>query len=245
MCKGNTAQLLPVAGSSSVSLSSDLLPPELASSPLSQAAFSLAKEHVHPSILNHCIRTFYFSWLYAQDLPAAGSGHPDWNKDFANEPNIHLLFAACILHDLATSAEYANGSQRFEVEGADAAVKFLVSNGVSPEDAHEVWVAISVHTSPHISERITLLAHLVRRGVITDFTKVSQDAEDSESRRIRQWRDTAEKIWPRLDIEKILGDVVVQQAVKQPGKAPKGSWPGGMYRAHLDQPDWDGVNKAF
>ena len=55
---------------------------------------------------------------------------------------------------------------------------------------------------------------------------------------------------PRLEIEKVLGDEVVRQAVERKGeergaKAPAASWAGVLLRSHLEDPGWQGVNKAF
>jgi hypothetical protein len=54
-----------------------------------------------------------------------------------------------------------------------------------------------------------------------------------------------EEEYGRAEIEKVLGDKVVEQAKKNPEKAPMASWPGIMYKAHLAEPKWEGVNKAF
>lgn len=50
---------------------------------------------------------------------------------------------------------------------------------------------------------------------------------------------------PRDGIEKILGDIVADQALRQPGKAPKACWPGGLYRFKVANPEWEGVNGEF
>lgn len=61
---------------------------------------------------------------------------------------------------------------------------------------------------------------------------------------------------PRLDVERALADAVVKQAVKIPDhvdsltwpnsqKHPSASWPGILLRAHLENPDYQGVNPAF
>jgi hypothetical protein len=50
---------------------------------------------------------------------------------------------------------------------------------------------------------------------------------------------------PRLEIEKILGDAVVHQAVQNPKKAPAASWPNNLYKSYLENPEWRGVNRAF
>lgn len=140
---------------------------------------------------------------------------------------------------MGTTASY-DGEQRFEVEGGDAAVKFLSQFDVEDKDKHDVWTAIACHTSPGIAERIGELARLVRLAVVTDF-----------GRRTEVWdvleplRKDLEGAYERVGIEKVLGDAVVEQAKRKPGKAPMVSWPGVMYRAALAEPEWEGVNKAF
>jgi len=54
-----------------------------------------------------------------------------------------------------------------------------------------------------------------------------------------------EEQFPRGEIEKVLGDVVAEQGVRVPEKAPRGSWPGNLLRAKLEEPEWEGVNKGF
>lgn len=57
-----------------------------------------------------------------------------------------------------------------------------------------------------------------------------------------------ERELPRLEVEKVLGDRVVEQAVRDKGfekvKAPGGSWSGDLVRVK-DDLGADGVNKAF
>ena len=47
----------------------------------------------------------------------------------------------------------ASGIQRFEVDGADMAAKFLTDNGVAARGVDLVWEAIALHSSPGIAER--------------------------------------------------------------------------------------------
>lgn len=150
-----------------------------------------------------------------------------------------LLFVACLFHDIGTTSTY-DGPARFEVEGADAAVSFLSKFDVEGRDKHDVWTAIAVHTSPQIAERIGELARLVRLAVVTDFGRRTEVWDELEP-----LRAGLEAEFKRDGIEKVLGDAVVEQAIKRPEKAPKVSWPRVMYEAHLEEPDWEGVNKAF
>lgn len=178
------------------------------------------------TILNHSFRVYMFArWL------AQKEGSPLANNE--------LLFVACILHDLGASHSH-DGPQRFEVEGADAAAKLIRDYGMSEAQAHEVWVAIAIHTSPGIAERISPLARLVRMGVLIDFRPPIRSAMGAV-----EYAQAIEAQLPRLDIEKVLGDAVVEQAVKNPGKAPAASWPNNLYKSHLEDPTWEGVNRAF
>ncbi len=150
-----------------------------------------------------------------------------------------LLFTACLFHDIGTTDKY-DGAQRFEIEGGDAAVQHLTRFGVNETSRHDVWTAIACHTSPQIAERIGELSRLVRLAVITDFGRKS-DAWDV----LVPLREEIERELGRAEIEKVLGDAVVEQARRRPEKAPMVSWPGVMYRAHLAEPQWSGVNKMF
>ena len=125
-------------------------------SPLCAAAFDLVISAALPlSIVHHSFRVYLFAkWLAQKE-------QSEWAKN-------DLLFVACITHDVGTSQNH-DGPQRFEVEGADAAAGLVKSQGRSEAEAHQVWTAIAIHTSPGIAERITPLARLVRLGVCIDF----------------------------------------------------------------------------
>ncbi|KAF3043964.1 hypothetical protein E8E12_002091 [Didymella heteroderae] len=159
---------------------------------------------------------------------------------YATDPaKLDLLFTACLFHDIGTTDEY-DGPQRFEVEGGDAAVTHLDRFGISVADKHDVWTAIACHTSPQIAERIGELSRLVRLAVINDFKR-----ESSALDVLLPLREEMEKKLGRAEIEKVLGDAIVEQATRRPEKAPMVSWPGVMYKAHLSEPEWSGVNKMF
>lgn len=202
------------------------------STPISKAAYKIATSLLHPAILNHSIRVY----LYARAI-AAAQGSP-----YHNDPAKHdLLFTSCILHDIGTTDKY-NGDQRFEVDGADAAVTLLSQFAVSEEDKKDVWMAIALHTSRQIVQRLGGLCPIVRMAVEIDFgvtTRVSE-IPDLVARKV-----AVETRFQRGDIEKVLGDAVVAQLIANPGKAPSDSWSGVMYQSYLDNPDWKGVNKAF
>jgi hypothetical protein len=177
-------------------------------------ALALIDSHERPSIANHSIRTYRHAVLAARQRDLSPG------VDYADD----LLFYACVLHDIGT-ADAHDGPQRFEVEGADAAAEFLTAEGFDAAAVDQVWEAIALHTSPHIAERRGPVTLLTRLGVLRDFG--DPDADDAV-------RAEVERAHPRLDIERDLTDAVVAQALRQPGKAPTSSWPGGLLRVHLD-----------
>ncbi|KAJ4989163.1 metal dependent phosphohydrolase [Stagonosporopsis vannaccii] len=198
--------------------------------PISQAAFEHAASLLAPPILSHSMRVYLYASKYATHTSSV----------YATSATAHdLLFTACLFHDIGTASTY-DGPQRFEVEGGDAAVSFLSQYNIPEADKHDVWTAIACHTSPQIAERISELARFVRIAVLTDFGRKSE-AWDV----LQPVRGELEARYEREGVEKVLGDAVVEQAVRRPGKAPMVSWPGVMYRAYLEEPEWDGVNKMF
>jgi HD superfamily phosphodiesterase len=198
--------------------------------PTSKAAYALASSLLSREILNHSIRVY----LYAKTLAQRS------NSTYFTDPTKHdLMFTACILHDIGTVSKY-DGPLRFEVEGADAAVALLKEQGVSDEQAHEAWIAIAIHSSPHIAERINELSRTVREAVITDFGRDVEKFDD-----LAELKKGFESRFERLSIEKVLANKVVEQAKRNPEKAPKASWPYNLLRAYLEEPEYDGVNKGF
>lgn len=197
------------------------------SDPIAQGAYHLARNALPPSILNHSIRVFLSAeWLAQRE-----------KSPWATSDRVPLLAVACLLHDIGCASQF-EGTERFEVEGADVAANHLGHHDIAPEDVHEVWQAIALHTSPGIAERISPCARLVRQAVLLDFgSQLDQEQ--------LAFRHSIEDEFPRLEIEKVLGDVVVEQALRHPSKAPPASWPGVLLRAKKENPGWTGVNKAF
>lgn len=204
------------------------------------SALDLAHDALETPILHHSLRVYLLARWLAED-----EGSPEGEPD-----RLRLLFTAAICHDLGTGHLY-NGTQRFEVEGADAAAAHLRSRGVGEADSHRVWTAIAVHTSAGIAERIDPLSRLIRLAVMMDFSPSVAERLGATA-----YARDIEVHLPRLDVEKVLCDAVVGQADKIPVKVdrltwpssdkhPKASWPGILLRAHLENPDHDGVNPAF
>ncbi|OHU21339.1 diguanylate cyclase [Mycobacteroides franklinii] len=92
------------------------------------------------------------------------------------KPDLELLYAGAMFHDIGLTEGYRSSQLRFEVDGANAARDFLIERGVSAEDAQNVWLAIALHTTPGIPEFLSPEVALVTAGVETDVVGIERDA---------------------------------------------------------------------
>jgi len=173
----------------------------LPTGPLADASLALVRQSVSAEIAEHSIRSFLFARLIAEQ---EGSRH-----DAAYDEN--LLFAACVLHDLALGPLGA-GQARFEVEGADLAASLLTEHGVLAADVDRVWEAIALHSIMGVADRRGLLTYLTHKGIFTDagrFTHI--DAE---------WRREVYAAYPRPAGAAFILDAIVEHAARSDAAAP-------------------------
>lgn len=173
----------------------------LPTGPMVEASLAAARAAVHPSVLNHCIRGFYWARLFAA------------HKGVLNDAGYdeELLFAAHVMHDLGTGPD-APGRLRFEMEGADLAATVLTGLGTPARDVDRVWEAIALHTTPQIPERMGLLTYLTYEGVWIDFGK-HFDLVAKEQRQIHA-------AYPRLEMVRHLTDEVLAHGAHSETAAP-------------------------
>lgn len=126
-------------------------PPDSA---LTRKAVSLA-ERVHTKVLlNHVHRTWWFAEHIAKRQGLV------YDRE--------LVYLAAILHDLSLSDEFA-ADQRFEVDSADAASRFLLENDYPKSKAELVWDSIALHTSTGIVDRKQPEVAFVHVGAYADL----------------------------------------------------------------------------
>ena len=162
-------------------------------------------------IANHSIRSYLFARLLARHEGLVVG------RDVGEQ----ALFASCVLHDIGLSAR-GNGSQRFEVDGADAAVAILAPLGVPDGECALIWEAIALHTSAGIAERRGPLAYLTRLGVGADFGGPLAVTDDEAA--------AIHDAYPRQEMATSLVDAIVTQARASPVKAPRYSIAGELLR---------------
>ena len=122
-----------------------------------------------------------------------------------------LLFAACVLHDLALG-RLGVGKARFEVEGADLAAPVLTAHGVPAADADRVWEAIALHSIVGIADRRGLLTYLTHKGVFTDAGRFADLGAD----RLRQ----VYAAYPRPADATFIRDAIIEHATRSAAAAP-------------------------
>ena len=92
------------------------------------------------------------------------------------QPDLELLYAGAMFHDIGLTETYRTSMLRFEVDGANAARDFLLDHGVGEADALKVWLSIALHTTPNVPEFLDPEIALVTAGVETDVLGIDRDA---------------------------------------------------------------------
>ncbi|MFG3303353.1 HD domain-containing protein [Micromonospora chersina] len=122
------------------------------------AAVAEATRHIQettsPLIYHHSRRVFLFGLVHAHRLSV--------------KPDVELLYLAAMFHDTGLLRPFSDVEQRFEVDGADHARRFLLDRGFSTAAAETVWTAIALHTTPGIPDRMAPEIATTYLGVLTD-----------------------------------------------------------------------------
>ena len=105
-------------------------------SPLIAAALEYAQKLSEPYLFNHAVR----SWLFAAKI-----GHL---KGIDYDPEV--VAVGTILHDIGLTAG-VSGSNRFEINGAAAALSFIKERGLSNRRAQLIWDLIALNSTPSIA----------------------------------------------------------------------------------------------
>ncbi|HWT47171.1 MAG TPA: HD domain-containing protein [Mycobacterium sp.] len=91
------------------------------------------------------------------------------------QPDLELLYAGAMFHDLGLTERYRTSTVRFEVDGANAARDFLMRHGIDKAEADKVWLGIALHTTPGVPEFLEPEIALVSAGVETDVLGIGRD----------------------------------------------------------------------
>lgn len=93
-----------------------------------------------------------------------------------------LLYTGAMFHDMGLMPAYASATERFEVDGANAARDFMRAHGADATSIETVWAAIALHTTPGIPQHMKPEIALVTAGVEMDVLGLGFDVVPEPSR---------------------------------------------------------------
>ncbi|MFI8930445.1 HD domain-containing protein [Streptomyces sp. NPDC053474] len=137
-------------------------------SALARGATELVREAAPPLLFDHSRRVFLFGALRGRE------------QGLAFDPE--LLYVGAMFHDLGLTERFRRTDQRFEIDGADEARRFLTAHGLAAEAADRVWTAIALHTTPEIPLHMAPEVALVTRGVELDVLGLGYHTLTDEQR---------------------------------------------------------------
>ena len=104
--------------------------------PLITAVIEHAQRLSEPYLFNHAIR----SWLFAEAIGRIKK--IDYDRE--------VVAIGTILHDIGLTAS-VSGPNRFEVNGADAALSFIKGKGLSDRRAQLIWDTVALNSTPSLA----------------------------------------------------------------------------------------------
>jgi len=119
-------------------------------------------------LYHHSNRVFLFGALAGQ------------RKGLRFDPE--LLYLGAMFHDMGLQLPYASETERFEVDGANAAAAFMRSHHINEQEVEDVWASIALHTTPGIPQHMRPVVALVTAGVEMDVLGLEYDAFTAQQR---------------------------------------------------------------
>lgn len=141
---------------------------QIPDSKLAREATELVRDSASELIYDHSRRVYVFGALRGQE------------QGLTYDPE--LLYVGAMFHDLGLTQKYRTEDQRFEIDGADEARRFLESHGIPAEKSEVAWQAIALHTTPEIPLHMAPEVALVTRGVELDVLGIGYRAITDEQR---------------------------------------------------------------
>jgi hypothetical protein len=123
-------------------------------SKLAAAVTELVRDTESPLLFHHSSRVYYFGALAGKQ------------RGLRFDPE--LLYVGAMFHDMGLTRRHSSATERFEVDGANAARDFLRGHHLTRQDIDVVWTAIALHTTPGIPQHMHPVVALVTAGVEMD-----------------------------------------------------------------------------
>jgi hypothetical protein len=137
-------------------------------SALARAVTELVRDTESPLLFHHSSRVYYFGALTGK------------RRGLTYDPE--LLYVGAMFHDMGLTPQHSSATERFEVDGANAARDFLRGHGIAQADIDTVWAAIALHTTPGIPPHMHPVIALVTAGVEMDVLGLTYAAYSDAAR---------------------------------------------------------------
>ena len=137
-------------------------------SKMAREVTELVRDTENSLLFNHSSRVYYFS---------AATG-----KRIGLTFDPELLYVSAMFHDMGLTPKHSSVTDRFEVDGANAAREFLRQYKISQQDTDTVWTSIALHTTPGIPQYMHPVVALLTNGVEMDVLEIAY-SEFSEADR--------------------------------------------------------------
>lgn len=108
----------------------------LPDSPIIAATIEYVQRLSEPYLFNHAMR----SWLFAETIGQIK--RIDYDRE--------VVAIGTVLHDIGLTAS-VSGPNRFEVNGADAALSFVKGKGLSDRQTQLIWDLVALNSTPSLA----------------------------------------------------------------------------------------------
>ena len=146
---------------------------------LAREITELVRDTESALLFHHSSRVYYFGALAGKQ------------RDLLFDPE--LLYAGAMFHDMGLTPQHSSATERFEVDGANAARDFLRSHGIDRAEIDTGWTAIALHTTPGIPQHMHPVVALVTAGVEMDVLGLTYNQYSAQE------RDAIVRAHPRSD----------------------------------------------
>jgi hypothetical protein len=203
-------------GTRAAELPSEVAGVALPRTPLATAAAAFARGKCPDYLFNHCMRTFLFG-----ALELAKESRPYRAED---------AFVAAALHDLGLLPEFETPKGSFEVDGADAAERWVREREGPAEEADRIWHAVEMHDGAFaLTRRQGPEAMLVSIGAGTDV--YGPDPGDLEERQLAE----VLAAFPRLQFKRRFTALLIEHCERKPD-SQRATWLEGLCSAQAAHP---------
>lgn len=162
-------------------------------------SLEIARRYYTPSLLNHCLRSYFLAARKGQQHGIA----------FDDE----LLYVAALLHDIGLTQRFDSYTLPFEEAGADVAWVFAAAVGWSPERRERVGEVIVRHMGDEVDPDEDPEGHLLEAATALDIGGRNPELWP------RDFLATLNSDYPRLGLASEFADLFDDQADRKPDSA--------------------------